>query len=465
MVTAFAPSLKPRNVRIATEFRGACGRLFTEARGEIIISGSAGTGKTRQILEWLHYRCSNERIRVLMVRKTLESLKASALVTFQEQVLYEFDGKRSTFDGVEYFGGNTIRPAQFTYLATGSVVILGGLDKSSKVLSTEYDVIYVNECTELTLDEWEKLAGRVDRPSLDPKRPPSVLLGDCNPDSPKHWVMERSKESRVQLWPTTHRDNPAMWDRHEKTWTTAGERYLARLDALTGIRRKRLLEGLWVAAEGAVFEFDRSIHVVTASPFTGGREPHRAIAAVDWGFTNPGVILVGQLDSDGRLSVVREHYQTRRTIDWWIDQARRAQDAYKVDLFACDPSEPAYIEQFRQAGLPAVPAQNAILPGIDAVQQRLRRADDGKPRLTFVAGANAHPDQSLTDARLPVSTVDEFDSYVWDEKAGKRERPVDANNHGMDALRYLCMAADTPARVAFSDNIEDFLAGAFGGGF
>jgi phage terminase large subunit len=448
MVAAVASPHRPRNVKLVTEFRGNAARLFTEARGEIVLSGSAGTGKTRQILEWIHQRCSNERLRVLMVRKTLESLKASALVTFQEQVLHEFDGKRSVMDGVEYFGGNTIRPAQFTYLATGSVVILGGMDRSSKVLSTEYDVIYVNECTELTLDEWERLTNRVDRPSLNQKRPPSVLVGDCNPDAPTHWIMQRHKQGALQLWKTTHRDNPAMWDRRGKDWTDAGRRYLDRLDGLTGIRRQRLLQGLWVAAEGAVYAFDRQTHVVP-NPFSERRQAVRAGAGVDWGFTNPGTILVGQMDGDGRICITREVYQTRQTIDWWIARAQALQATYGIDWFACDPSEPAYIEQFKQAGINAVAAQNPILPGIDAVAQRLRIADDGLPRLTFAADMNTEPDDWLQEHKRPVSVVDEFDSYIWDTRAGRKEKPVDDANHALDALRYLCMEFDNPQGGTF----------------
>ena len=71
--------------------------------------------------------CQQERLRVLFLRKTLVSLTASALVTFQEQVLHKFDGKRSLADGVTYFGGNNITPAQFTYEDTGSTIVVGGM--------------------------------------------------------------------------------------------------------------------------------------------------------------------------------------------------------------------------------------------------------------------------------------------------------------------------------------------------
>jgi phage terminase large subunit len=45
-----------------------------------------------------------------------------------------------------------------------------------------------------------------------------------------------------------------MWDRIKGVWTVAGDRYLARLRQNTGVRRLRMLEGKWVAAEGQVYE-------------------------------------------------------------------------------------------------------------------------------------------------------------------------------------------------------------------
>jgi phage terminase large subunit len=61
-------------------------------------------------------------------------------------------------------------------------------------------------------------------------------------------------------------------------------------------------------------------------------------------------------------------------------------------------------------------------------------------------------DEELKDAGKPYSTETEFDGYVWDEKANEKanskkdELPVDKDNHGMDAMRYM---------VAFMDSLAD----------
>ena len=45
--------------------------------------------------------------------------------------------------------------------------------------------------------------------------------------------------------------------------TATGAEYLSKLDALTGVRRLRLRDGLWAAAEGIIWDdWDPAIHLV-----------------------------------------------------------------------------------------------------------------------------------------------------------------------------------------------------------
>ena len=54
----------------------------------MLISGPAGTGKSRGCLEKLHFLASKyAKMRGLIVRKTRASLTESALVTFEEKVV------------------------------------------------------------------------------------------------------------------------------------------------------------------------------------------------------------------------------------------------------------------------------------------------------------------------------------------------------------------------------------------
>ena len=87
------------------------------------------------------------------------------------------------------------------------------------------------------------------------------------------------------------------------------------------------------------------------------------------------------------------------------------------------------------AGVPTRPADKAVLTGIQAVQLRLAAAGDGRPRLLV--------------SRACANLIGEFYEYRWadpKEGANAREEPVKAHDHAMDALRYMVMEADCPAR-------------------
>ena len=97
------------------------------------------------------------------------------------------------------------------------------------------------------------------------------------------------------------------------------------------------------------------------------------------------------------------------------------------------------IEAFRKAGLRAVAADNRREYGIQRVQQRLATAKDGRPRLFLCEEALEEVDLSLQERRQPVSTEQEFASYVYPMGKDGRpvaETPVEENDHGMDAMRY-----------------------------
>ena len=123
-------------------------------------------------------------------------------------------------------------------------------------MSREYDLILAIEATELAEEDWENLSTRARWGVM----PYQQLFGECNPQGPGHWLYKRVQAGKTRMFYSTHKDNPALWD--GERWTPEGEAYLARLEALSGFRRARLLEGKWTAAEGAVYPgFDRQTNV------------------------------------------------------------------------------------------------------------------------------------------------------------------------------------------------------------
>lgn len=183
------------------------------------------------------------------------------------------------------------------------------------------------------------------------------------------------------------------------------------------------LNAEFVAYEGLVYpEFSIERHVFYDVVEMGRFQT--VIAGVDWGYTNPGVILVAGIDGDGRVTILHEEYQRKRSIEDWASIAAQLRREYGIERFYCDPSAPEYIKAFTDAGCDAVQADNRVLPGIQEVRSKLTIREDGKPRLRVAARA--------------VNLVAEMGMYEWlTSRDGLKDAPKKANDHAMDALRYL----------------------------
>lgn len=402
---------------------------------EVILAGPYETGKTLCVLNRVSGLCVKyPGLRVLMVRKTYRSLVESVCVTFEEKVL----AVRPGADGasVKKHGGS--HPTGYSY-PNGSRIVLGGMDNPSKLLSSEWDVIYVNQAEELSLDEWGALTGRATGRAEN--MPYAQVLGDANPGPPTHWILHRPS---LRVIESRHEDNPTLYDQTSGTWTARGLVTLAVLDALPGVRRARGRYGKWVAAEGQVYEdFDRAVHLVDRFDVP---ESWRRYWVLDFGYTNPFVWQEWAEDPDGRLYVVQEIYRARRLVeDHARDILQLTAKSPRPAAVICDHDAEDRATFERHAGVRTVAAFKAVSPGIEAVQARLRLAGDGRPRLYIMRDTVTERDEALAEERKPTCTLDEVDVYVWPKAVDGRpikEAPVKDNDHGMDALRYVVAHVD-----------------------
>jgi phage terminase large subunit len=94
--------------------------------------------------------------------------------------------------------------------------------------------------------------------------------------------------------------------------------------------------------------------------------------------------------------------------------------------------------------LPITLANKKINEGIQAVSSRLIVRDNGKPRIYLCENAVVHRDNSLEESKKPCSTLEEITGYVWNKE---KDTPVDKDNHGMDAMRYMVAQLDLGTRA------------------
>ncbi len=403
-------------------FYGAAKEFVSYKGAEEIIHGPAETGKTISAL-WKLHLCAlkYDRASIVIARKVLSSTYSTVLQTFINKVLIE-----EASWGIKSYGGEK---AQWFDYNNGSRIWIAGLDKSSKILSAEHDIIYVNQVEEITLDDWEHLTTRTTGRAGN--MPYSQTIGDMNPAWPSFWAYHRKS---LSLLYSVHKDNPVLFDPDTGEITAQGIKTMAVLEALTGIRRDRLLLGKASQAEGAIYsEWNDSIHLVDRDKVP---TLSRFAAAQDWGYTNAGVLGVWGMDRDDNMYLVAQIYRTGKRNDWWIKRAKEVHKEFKLETIQCDPSEPEFIDNYRNAGLPAQPANNEVRPGIDRVKVRL-----AKPSLFIVRDSSRYEDQELISQRKPYRVQDEVPEYVWADKQGK-EIPVKENDHGCDMKRYMVAYID-----------------------
>jgi Phage terminase large subunit len=423
---------------------GACRDLFRNKVPELIISGPAGTGKSRACLEKIHWILDKYRgIRALMIRKTRRSMTQSCIVTYEQEVLPHPDY-------VPFHGGDQ----EYRY-PNRSIFAIAGLDDPQKIYSSQWDIIYVNQCEELTEEEWVQVKSRV----RNFKMPYQQLLGDCNPAHPKHWILSRRASGFCTILESRHEDNPVYWDRAKNDWTEKGRTYvLGTLDSLFGALKQRLRYGKWAAAEGAVYEesWDRAHHVIprffktpegAQTPLTEDQVPKDwpRIWSIDFGYKNPFVWGAWAKDPDGRLYLYKQIYMTNRIVS---DHAKTIKEVTKNDpkpiAIICDTDAEDRASFERELGWQTKGAWKKVSAGLQGVEARLRKDALGKARLFYLENSLIETDQSLLAAKKPVCTEDEYELYIWEMSSGRRkgEEPKKENDHGQDMTRYLVAYVD-----------------------
>lgn len=425
------------------EPRGASLDVLTRKDNEILMSGAAGTGKSVGALMKLHLTCMKvPRVRELIVRKTHASLTASTLVTFRQKVAAE----ALSSGAAHFYGGSPQEPASFRYY-NGSVIVVGGLDRPSRLLSTEYDLAFVDEAIEATPDDLDTIVTRLRNGRLSYQQ----LIMATNPGAPTHHLKQRADSGRCTILYSVHEDNPRLF--HGGEWTEYGQQYLARLDSLTGATYERMRWGKWVAAEGLIYEeWNPAVHLVNR--FVPPKSWTRWWS-IDFGFIHPFVCQFWAEDPDGRLWLYREIVHTRRLVE---DHAKQilslvtdgkgnwTEPKPRAVLADHDAEDRATLEH--HLGLSTVAAQKTVSDGIQAVQSRLRPAGDGKPRLLVMRDSVVERDPLMVESKIPIGFAEEILAYVWDQGKGKnpKEAPVKEHDDSMDPGRYMVAERDLGGR-------------------
>ena len=238
----------------------------------------------------------------------------------------------------------------------------------------------------------------------------SRLWFNCNPEGPGHWLYKewvcRAQERNCLRLHFTMEDNPSLAENIRKRY----ERLY------TGVFYRRFVLGLWVQAEGLVYDF-----------FTGemvGKAPQscdRWYISCDYGTVNPTSMgLWGR--SGGVWYRVKEFYfdsrkERRQMTDGeYAGALEQLAGGREIAAVIVDPSAASFIEVLRRRGWRVRKAKNDVLSGIRLTSDCLKNG-----KIVICEGCG--------------DCLREIGEYVWDRSGGE-DRVKKENDHAMDDMRY-----------------------------
>ncbi|MCO6297660.1 PBSX family phage terminase large subunit [Staphylococcus epidermidis] len=307
---------------------------------------------------------------------------------------------------------------EITYKPTGQKILFRGLDDPLKITSitVENGILcwaWFEEAYQIeTFDKFSTVVESI-RGSIDDSEFFKQITVTFNPWSERHWLKptffdEDTKLNNTFSYTTTYRVNEWL-----------DEVDIARYEDLyrTNPRRARIVcDGDWGVAEGLVFE---NFEVKEFDWVKKLKEKQVVAHGSDFGFTQDPTTLISTIVDlkNKELWIYDEHYQrgmlTDEIYQMYIDKG------LKNAKIIADSAEKRLITEIKRKGIsnlkPSIKGQGSIMQGVQ-----------------FIQGFKIYVHPTCEH------TIEELNTYTFDQdKDGNwLNKPIDANNHLMDALRY-----------------------------
>ena len=448
--------------------------------------GPAGTAKTMSTQIGLDTVLRDDRfhgVRILWIRKTLQSVKQSSLVTFEEQVLHPGDPV--------LLGPSRPQRESYVYKRPNRMsneLILGGMNNPSRWYGVELDGVVVEEAIEFTEKDIEKIWRAMRPRTRGLGLPFKFLIMLTNPGPKFHWLYRRMQSGRTASFFVGIDCNPSYYDIQTGQLLEAGKKYREDMMAhMTDEVYAHMVEGRWQNAQGMILKSFGPVHLargrIERRPFEWPElifeAPHPVFgaslelrwffAAMDFGDRNPGTIQVFGVTEDSMPVRVAEVYHTDKDIQWWASWCVELYAEFGLRAIVCDNSRPKEIDyindliaetfQLTDASIKAedgskraspriaVPCQKRTQSNNDLTNVALLRyafgLDNGRPRILLLENAPQIIDPSLVRESKPTGWIEEIPGWDWAEHddskyaTAPRELPNAARpDHGMDAGAY-----------------------------
>ena len=385
---------------------------FWRFRGRYrVVKGSRASKKSKTtalnlITRMMQYPQAN----TLVVRKVFRTLKDSCF-TELKWAIHRL--------GVDAWWGIRESPLEMTYLPTGQKIYFRGLDDPLKVTSITVENGYlcwcwIEEAYEI-MDERafdmldESIRGGIPKETGLFKQ----ITLTFNPWNEKHWLKARffdaPPDPDILALTTNYLCNEWLDQADLKVFETMRENNPRRYQ-VAGL-------GGWGIVEGLVFENWKEEAFETAA--IAKRPDVVSAFGLDFGYTNdPTALFCGLVSREEKtIWVFDELYEKALSNRAICDRVTAM--GYAKERIRADCAEPKSIDELRELGLYRItPARK----GLDSINNGIQYIQDYRIAI--------HP--------RCVNFLTEISNYTWaeDKFGGKLNRPIDAFNHLMDAMRY-----------------------------
>lgn len=396
-------------INIADVIGGGYGAFWRCRARYRVLKGGKGSKKSATAALWYIYHLMKYKdANLLVVRNVYNTHRTSTFTQLQ------WAQRRL---GVSKLWKNIENPLEMEYRPTGQRILFRGFDDVDKLASTTVSQgvlcwVWIEEAFEMPSEAaFDRLDLSVPRGRVPPPLFKQTTL-TFNPWSEKHWLKARffdRESSDTETFTTTYLCNEFLdevdFRRYERMKTEQ-----PRLYEVAGLGNWGISEGL-IYDNWSVEEFD-----IANLPESW---KYRHVFGLDYGYSNdPTAFIAAAVNPvDKVLYIYDEHYEKRMLNDQIADMIRRK--GYQKERIRADSAEPKTNDDLRRQGIlrlqPAQKGRDSIRSGIAKLQEY----------------------RMIVHPRC-VNTIAELSAYVWDKSVDGSgiNRPVDRDNHLMDALRY-----------------------------
>lgn len=380
-----------------------------------VVKGSRGSKKSKTtalnfIVRLLKYKWAN----LLVVRRYSNTNKQSTYTDFKWAC--------NRLGVTHLFKFNESLP-EITVKATGQKILFRGLDDELKITSITVDVgilcwAWFEEAYQIeTEDKFSTVVESI-RGTYDSEDFFKQITITFNPWNERHWLKAvffdlATRRADTLALTTTYKCNEWLdkvdVDRYEDLY-------------ISNPRRARIVcDGEWGVAEGLVYDNV----VIENFDFKQLLPTHKLAVGLDFGFVHDPTALIVFLIGDRDIYIFDEAYQKGLSTK---EIAKMIKDkGYSNSLIIGDSAEGRLISELK--------SEHGI--------KRLKKSRKGRDSIN----AGISKIQGYTIHVLPTceNTINELFSYSYQQdKDGKwLNKPNDANNHLMDAMRYGMQVLDT----------------------